>query len=125
MQSLRLLPITSALAVSLTGWAWFDPSPANAATRQVNIQITDRGFQPGQVIAMINQPLHLHVVNRGQRIHQFSIPDYRIYSANLQPGQMTDIEFAPWTPGRFAITSDPSGNNQPEFHGWLIVTDQK
>ncbi|SFU82874.1 cupredoxin domain-containing protein [Alicyclobacillus macrosporangiidus] len=101
------------------------PANAEAAARTVEIQATDQGFVPANVIAMVDQPIHLHVVNKGTRVHQFSIPFYRIFSRNLGPGEVTDIEFAPWTQGRYEMASDPGGNMSPEFRGWFIVTDQK
>ncbi|MCL6517611.1 cupredoxin domain-containing protein [Alicyclobacillus sp.] len=112
--------LAAALAV-----AAMSPVDALAAARTVNIRVTDDGFVPAAVIAMVDQPIHLHVVNRGSRTHQFSIPFYRIFSRNLPPGEATDIEFSPWTTGRYEMVSDPSGNFTPEFTGWFIVSDQK
>jgi hypothetical protein len=80
---------------------------------------------PSLVHGVLNQPLEIRVKNRGSRIHEFAIPDYRIYSANLAPGESSTISFAPWMAGDFTIMSDPSGENRPEFKGTLRVTDAK
>ncbi|MBX5437374.1 MAG: cupredoxin domain-containing protein [Alicyclobacillaceae bacterium] len=102
-------------------------APLAAPRRLVttHIVITDHGFRPKRVMAVINQPIHIVVVNKGSRVHQFSIPRYYIFTENLKPGQSSDIRFSPWQPGRFDMTSDPSGQNRPEFRGEFIVTDAK
>jgi hypothetical protein len=96
---------------------------AEANPRNVDVIITDHGFRPGNVLAALNQPLQIRVVNQGRKVHQFSIPYYRIYTENLAPGKVSTIGFAPWTSGRFEFISDPSGANKPEFTGWLTVVD--
>jgi hypothetical protein len=92
-----------------------------AQDRSVQITITDTGFIPGKMTAVINQQFKIHVVNKGHKVHQFSIPYYRIYTRDLNPGQSSDIAFSPWTAGRFDFTSDPSGSDNPEFRGNLVV----
>lgn len=100
-------------------------APVRAQGRQVNIVITDHGFQPNHVLALLNQTITLRVVNSGSKVHQFSIPYYYIYSQDLKPGAKTTISFAPWTAGRFDMMSDPTGKDTPEFNGKFTVTDQK
>ncbi|MCL6549089.1 MAG: cupredoxin domain-containing protein [Alicyclobacillus sp.] len=90
-----------------------------------HIAITDQGFRPNRILAVINQPVHIVVVNKGRKVHQFSIPYFRIFTENLKPGQSSDVRFSPWEPGRFDMISDPSGQNRPEFRGDFIVTDAK
>lgn len=97
--------------------------PAKADTT-VQVVITDNGFQPGVIRAALDEPLTIRVVNRGRHVHEFGIPDYRIYSANLGPGEVSTISFAPWMPGSFDIISDPSGENRPEFVARLIITQK-
>ncbi|QSO46824.1 cupredoxin domain-containing protein [Alicyclobacillus mengziensis] len=110
-----LLGLCIAAGVILT------PSPAFAGPRKVDVQLNDRGFSPNNVLAVLDQPIEMHVVNTGHRDHQFSIPYYRIYSRDLPPGAATDIKFSPWSTGRFEMMSDPSGTNKPEFRGQFIV----
>ncbi len=99
--------------------------PAEAAPRSITVSITDSGFVPSNVVALINQPVEIQVVNKGHKVHQFSIPYYRIFSRNLEPGGTSTIGFSPWTAGRFEMISDPSGADRPEFIGTFIVTDHK
>lgn len=100
-------------------------APVQAAPRTTSVSITDHGFIPNQIIAVINQPVQIKVTNQGQKVHQFSIPYYRIYTETLRPGQSSTVGFSPWTAGRFEMTSDPSGQGKAEFSGTFIVTDQK
>jgi Cupredoxin-like domain len=106
-------------------WLVLTPMSAYAAPRTVNITLTDHGFSPNSVLAALNKPIQVHVVNRGQHTHQFSIPYYRIYSSDLGPGAATNIGFSPWTEGKFKMISDPSGQDKPEFTGQFIVLEGK
>lgn len=109
------------LALCVLAGAVLTPSTAYAGSRKVNVQLTDNGFNPSNILAVVDQPIEIHVVNTGHRDHQFSIPYYRIYSRDLSPGATTDIAFSPWTAGHFDVMSDPSGNNHAEFRGQFIV----
>ncbi|QSO51908.1 cupredoxin domain-containing protein [Alicyclobacillus curvatus] len=109
------------LTLCVLAGAVLTPSTAYAGSRKVNVQLTDNGFTPSNILAVVDQPIEIHVVNTGHRDHQFSIPYYRIYSRDLSPGATTDIAFSPWTAGHFDVMSDPSGNNHAEFRGQFIV----
>jgi hypothetical protein len=109
------------LTLCVLAGAVLTPSTAYAGSRKVNVQLTDNGFNPSNILAVVDQPIEIHVVNTGHRDHQFSIPYYRIYSRDLSPGATTDIAFSPWTAGHFDVMSDPSGNNHAEFRGQFIV----
>jgi heme/copper-type cytochrome/quinol oxidase subunit 2 len=100
-------------------------APAQAASRTISVSITDHGFVPNQIIALVNQPVQVKVTNQGHKVHQFSIPNFRIYTERLSPGQSSTVGFSPWTTGRFQMMSDPSGQGRAEFSGTFIVTDQK
>lgn len=97
------------------------PPSAHAVGSTVTVNISDTGFTPNRVTALVDKPVHIHVVNQGRATHQFSIPYFRIYTQNLAPGAANDVEFAPWTTGEFDMTSDPKGANKPEFQGKFVV----
>lgn len=105
--------------------AGLSPVASAKSGRVVNIQLTDRGFTPSNVVAALDQPIEIHVINSGHHHHQFSIPYYRIYSRDLPPGGVTDIGFSPWSAGEFDMTSDPTGSERPEFTGHFIVLNPK
>lgn len=115
LAALTLMPQTAQAALAWPG----------ARSRDVQIVITDHGFVPDHILALVNQPLHIHVVNHGSKVHQFSIAQYYIYTEDLQPRTSSEIGFTPNLAGRFQMMSDPTGNNAPEFVGWMTVTDQK
>lgn len=100
-------------------------SPAEAATRAVTVTITDTGFVPNHLMAVLNQPIRIEVTNNGKKVHQYSIPYYRIFTENLSPGRTSTIDFSPWTAGKFEMTSAPTGKNKPEFSGTFTVTESK
>ncbi|MCF8566719.1 cupredoxin domain-containing protein [Alicyclobacillus tolerans] len=122
---MKLLHMVSVSAAVIGTAALTAPQVTQASVRTVYISITDRGFAPNHVLTVANQPVSITVVNNGHQIHQFSIPHYRIYTENLKPGAKSNIQFSPWTVGRFEMMSDPSGKDQPEFTGQFTVTDQK
>lgn len=99
--------------------------PAQASTRTVQINITDRGFVPSQVVAVINQPITLRITNQGRKVHEFGLPYYRIFTPDIMPGQTSTVSFSPWTAGRFDMVSEPAEVNAPQFSGKFIVTDHK
>lgn len=101
------------------------PIHGYAMNGQIEITITDKGFSPNKLTAVVDQEIKIHVVNKGHRTHQFSIPYYRIYTRVLAPGQTSEIAFSPWTAGKFDFTSDPTGNDNPEFRGNLFVADKQ
>jgi hypothetical protein len=94
---------------------------AEAKGRTIEIVIDDHGFSPKQITSPLDQPVHLKILNKGKQIHEYAIPDYRIYSRNLGPGESSDIEFSPWQAGSFVMYSDPSADQAPEFSGRFIV----
>lgn len=87
----------------------------------IDINIRDDGFSPNQLIDTIHHPIHLRIHNRGHQVHEFAIPEYRIYTRNLGPGETSDIEFSPWESGSFVMYSDPEADSHPEFAGRFIV----
>lgn len=90
----------------------------------VNVLITDHGFSPNRLIEPLDTPLHLHIQNVGKQQHEFAIPEYRIYTRTLGPGETSDVEFSPWESGTFTMYSDPVADSQPEFTGQFIVKDK-
>ena len=120
MRNLYKIAVAGATLVSLS------VAPiAQAATRTVNVSMTDTGFVPTTILTLINQPIQVQVTNRGTKVHQYSIPYYHIYTENLSPGRSSTIVFSPWTAGQFQMMSDPSGQNIPEFSGTFMVTESK
>jgi heme/copper-type cytochrome/quinol oxidase subunit 2 len=123
MKRYRLTAGIGTLALAATIQIIF-PMHVSAINQPIQISITDEGFSPNQITATVNQEIKIHVVNRGQKAHQFSIPYYRIYTRALGSGQTSDIAFTPWTAGKFEFTSDPSGSDNPEFSGNFIVAPE-
>jgi hypothetical protein len=114
------LTIGSPLCQATLTYAATRPAPS-----AVTVTLTDTGIRPGTIRAQEHHAVQLHVINSGQHTHQFSIPDFYIYSRTLQPGESSDISFAPYKYGHFVMTSDPAGDNVPEFRGHFIVSETR
>ncbi|GMA60277.1 cupredoxin domain-containing protein [Alicyclobacillus fastidiosus] len=100
------------------------PSPVEAKDQNVTVVITDHGFSPNKLTELLHHPVHLHIENKGKELHEFAIPEYRIYTRTLGPGETSDVEFSPWQAGSFVMYSDPKADSHPEFEGRFIVTDK-
>ncbi|GMA49245.1 hypothetical protein GCM10025857_06020 [Alicyclobacillus contaminans] len=94
---------------------------AKTATPVVEVTLDDHGMTPSVLNAAEDHPIHLHIVNRGQQPHQFSIPDFYIFTRTLGPGETSEVEFSPYKLGSFAMTSDPVAGSAPEYHGTFRV----
>src|SRR5579875_3616742 len=82
-------------------------SPVEANDKNVTVVITDHGFSPNKLTEPLHHPVHLHIENTGKEMHEFAIPEYRIYTRTLGPGETSDVEFSPWQAGSFVMYSDP------------------
>ncbi|WAH35781.1 cupredoxin domain-containing protein [Alicyclobacillus dauci] len=94
-------------------------SLVHAQTIQVNLQ--DGSIRPAQIQAVKGKPLHIVVANRGQTVHNFVVPDFFVFSPNLQPGGTTDVRFTPDKTGSFRYYSDKKGIPEPGMEGQLVV----
>jgi Cupredoxin-like domain len=87
----------------------------------VEVDLFDSGMSPKTIRARENAPIHLHIVNRGHVQHQFSIPEFYIFTRTLSPGEASDVEFSPYKLGSFDMTSDPVADGSPEYRGKFNV----
>lgn len=109
------------LLVSLPSQCFADAKVSPDNDKVIRIVIRDNGFAPNEITDFIHRPVHLKVMNAGQHMHEFAIPEYRIYTRNLNPGEISDIQFSPWEAGSFVMYSDPIADSHPEFAGRFIV----
>lgn len=118
--------ISSALAATICATTFASAVPlVQGGVTDIQVEIRDNGFAPSRITTTLNQPIHLRIHNSGHHIHEFSIPQYRIYTRTLRPGETSDVQFSPWQPGSFDMYSDPSTDDQPEFGGKFIVANGK
>lgn len=86
-----------------------------------NIVITDSGMEPNAVMAKVDTSMKIHVTNRGKKKHNLVIPDYYIFTHNLNSGESTDLEFKLNKKGVFYYFSDTPGTREPGLEGKLTV----
>jgi len=113
--------VKSALhVISVTAVFVATASPVWAQTR-VQVVLLDGRIQPASMTATERQPLHIDVVNRGLKVHNFVIPDFYVFTSNLNPGERTSIEFRPTKAGSFRYYSDKNGVPEKGMEGTLKV----
>lgn len=88
----------------------------------ITVKITDHGFSPAMIKVRLNQPVTLRIINQGEQTHEWGLPAYRIFTADILPKHSTSVSFSPWIPGSFPIVSETSRENQPEFTAKFIVS---
>lgn len=94
---------------------------ASERTQTIHIHLSDHAITPHIVKVPLNKPIHIVVQNDGRQIHEFAIPEFRIYTRNLMKGETSDIQFEPWEKGTFQMSSDPDGSTNPEYLGTFEV----
>jgi FtsP/CotA-like multicopper oxidase with cupredoxin domain len=94
---------------------------ADRLTGVHNLQITDSNITPAQIIVKENDVVKIKVTNKGTKKHNLVIPDYYIFTQNLNIGETTDAEFTANQKGQFPYYSDTPGSPEPGIKGMLIV----
>jgi heme/copper-type cytochrome/quinol oxidase subunit 2 len=95
--------------------------PTVNAQTSVEMTLTDAGISPSSMSASKDQPVSIHVVNRGTKTHNLVIPAFYIFTSNLNPGSDTFVRFSPDKTGTFPYYSDTGGKPEPGIHGSITV----
>lgn len=107
------------------GWppgAGRQAAPAVAlAQTSVRVTLRDGRITPGFMSARLNERVDLTVVNAGQRVHNLVIPDFYIFTPNLNPGEQVSVSFTPDKTGSFPYYSDTGGRPERGMQGTLRV----
>ncbi|MCY0869648.1 MAG: cupredoxin domain-containing protein [Firmicutes bacterium] len=96
-------------------------TPHTFAASSYRVSINDQGMKPSTLSVKVNRKVHIDIVNRGLRVHNFVIPRFYIFTQNLQPGQSTSAEFTPDRTGRFRYYSDTGGRPETGLAGIMRV----
>lgn len=96
--------------------------PASLAFAQ-NVQVTlrDGSIEPSQIEATKGQPVHVFVRNQGTNVHNFVVPDFYVFTQNLQPGESVNVSFTPDKTGTYPYYSDKKGVPEPGMEGQLQI----
>lgn len=93
----------------------------SAFAQNYQIIITDHGFAPDRITGEMNQPVHISIINKGTRVHNFILPAFYIYTANLPPKHSTSVGFSPDKKGVYSFFSDTGGSKEPGLSGHIKV----
>ncbi|WP_368780998.1 cupredoxin domain-containing protein [Alicyclobacillus fastidiosus] len=97
----------------------------HAAPRTIaqNVQVTDNGISPERITVNQNDVIKITVVNKGTKRHNLVIPNYYIFTENLNPGGTSTAQFTANNRGNFLYYSDTPkrGTPEPGTEGVLIV----
>src|SRR5437899_2236487 len=66
----------------------------STAPPETTIVMTDFAFEPKQITLQPGQKANLMLQNKGTTDHNLTIPELRVASANIAPGQSATVEVA-------------------------------
>jgi uncharacterized cupredoxin-like copper-binding protein len=118
----RWLLILSGIAMIAGGFGYV--YAAKEARNLHTVVISDSGIEPKVIAVKEYEVMKIVVTNKGKKKHNFTIPDFSIYTHNLQSGESTDIEFTVNKKGKFPYFSDIPGKPgvpEPGLTGELQV----
>ena len=95
--------------------------PAALAQTQVEVTLLDGAIQPQQIVAANKQKVRIAVHNEGNQVHNLVIPDFYVFTQNLQPGESVNVSFTPDKTGSFPYYSDTGGKKEAGMQGKLVV----
>lgn len=124
MRRTRLLFVLLLLAVNIAVFAWNQQHDRvftlNTRLSQT-IMITKDGFVPNKLTCKQGDTVSLVIRNTDGKSHNFTLPDYHIFSRDLQKDEVSTIEFKAIKQGTFAFMSDTPGYPENGFNGTLEV----
>jgi plastocyanin len=107
----------------LGGSLWFSQEGRISipTSGQIKIEIHKDGFKPAQLNYKEGEEISLYVINKDNVVHNFIVPEFRIFSANLEPGETTTLSFQAIKKGEFGYFSDAPGFPEPDYIGEMRV----
>lgn len=111
--------VKSLIAGSVTLFACSSLTVVSARTIQVTLN--DGRISPARISAVKGVEVDISVRNEGGQVHNFVIPDFYIYTPNLNPGERTSASFVPDKTGEFPYYSDKHGTPERGMQGTISV----
>ena len=124
MRRTRILFVLSLVVVNIAVFVWNQRHDRvfTLTTRMSHtIMITKGGFVPNKLTCKQGDTVSLVVRNTDNKVHNFTIPDYHIFSRDLQKDEFSTIEFKAIKKGSFSFVSDTPGYPENGFNGTLEV----
>jgi uncharacterized cupredoxin-like copper-binding protein/uncharacterized membrane protein len=98
-----------------------DAPRADADATVVEVTATDLAFDPTTITIDAGEPVNLRLVNRGQILHDLTIPDLDVTLA-AEPGETVTTGITVDTPGSHEFLCTVPGHADAGMHGTLTVT---
>lgn len=96
--------------------------PFSAAFAQtVQVTLHDGSIEPTVIESTKGQEVRISVQNRGTTVHNLVIPDFYVFTQNLQPGGQVNVKFTPDKTGTFPFYSDKKGIPESGMRGSVHV----
>ncbi len=95
--------------------------PLRARAEEYHVEITDQGFNPSHIAGRLDSPVRIDIHNSGHKPHNFILPAFYIYTANLKANESTWVEFTPDKTGVYRFFSDAGGRPEPGLAGQIRV----
>lgn len=93
----------------------------DARAQTYRIEITDHGFEPARITGIRDQKMRIEIHNAGSKVHNFELPAFYVFTANLRANERTSVEFTPDRTGTFPFFSDAGGAREPGLAGQIEV----
>lgn len=87
----------------------------------ITVRMTDRGFEPAQVIVREGSAVRIHLINAGSQAHNFVLSRHGVVTSALPAGGENYVEFTANEQGDWPFVSDAPGSVEPGFQGTLKV----
>ena len=117
----RVAAAAAILALLPAPAAGADVFPAVAGAASYRVDITDTGFHPDALRGALDRPVRILIRNRGERVHNFVLPAFYIFTNNLKANDETEVEFTPDKRGVYPFFSDAGGAREPGLAGRITV----
>lgn len=91
------------------------------SAQTVRVSLRDGSITPPRIDATQGTSIHITVQNEGKRVHNFVVPDFYVFTQNLEPGETVNVSFTPSKLGTFRFYSDKNGKPEPGMEGVITV----
>ncbi|SIS78696.1 cupredoxin domain-containing protein [Alicyclobacillus vulcanalis] len=90
----------------------------------IQVTLRDGGIDPREIDVRRGATVNIVVRNAGKQIHNFVVPDFYVFTQNLQPGETVTVSFVPDKTGNFRYYSDRDGIPELGMQGTMKVASQ-
>lgn len=124
MRNVRPIRALGAAVTSLALIVAIQAAWTVASARPIQVTLRDGGIEPREIDVLQGATVDIVVRNAGTQIHNFVVPDFYVFTQNLQPGETVRVSFVPDKTGKFRYYSDRDGIPETGMQGTMRVESQ-